>query len=178
MKINGREIKSYFIQDVRRYYLEIQLKDGDCPEGRGTVDCLICVGDCQGTYLSAMERSGGIQIIGTIYPRPHVMYNRDFFQEYGFASLAGVEEYIDGCMARGEYRVESFLGGRKKRIYIDGKHAKTFFEKCTFRHAQSEEFRRLLDKLRRDTIASINRNLPEIKKSAQNTDLKSLGKEF
>lgn len=178
MKINGREIKSYFLRDVGHYYLEIQLKDGDCPEGKGPVDCLICSGDCQGTYLSAMERAGEIQIVGTIYPRPHVMYNRDFFREHGFTSLAGAEEYIDGRMARGEYRVESFLGGRKKRIYIDGKHAKTLFDKCTFRHAQSLEFRRLLDELRRDSIASINRNLPGIKMAAQNTDLKSLGKEF
>lgn len=178
MKIEDREIKSYFLEDLGQYYLEILLKQGDCPEGKEPVDCLICPGDCQGTYLSALANAGIIKIIGTIYPYQHAMYNYDFFREYGFSSLREAEAYITERMTRGKYREELFLGGRKKRIYIDGKHAKTQFEKCTFRHAQGDEFRKILDNLRRDTIASINENLLKIKLYAKKTDLKNLGKFF
>lgn len=178
MKIKGRQITCYFLKDAGYYYLEVQQKEGDCPEGKSLVDCLLCPGDCQGTYLTAIIKSDEVLILGTIYPEPHIMYNQDFFHKHGFTSIESAKNHINKYIERGECEIKSFMKGRKKRIYIEGAHAQTLFEKCTFRHVQSEPFRRLINELRKETLNSIIYHLQSLKRTAKTTDLKSLDKEL
>ncbi|GAJ08490.1 unnamed protein product, partial [marine sediment metagenome] len=50
----------------------------DCPEKKEFPEVQMCSGDCQGTYLSVMVKENIVKIVGSIFPKPHIMYNEEF----------------------------------------------------------------------------------------------------
>ncbi len=174
MQISGRRAICYYISDADFHYLELMQKEGDCPEGKTLLDCHMCKGDCQGTYLSAIVRGDDITIIGTIYPKPHVMYNPDFLRKHGLRTIKEAQEYINGCIEKRDYRVEPSMGERKKRVYLGGEHAETLFEGCIFRHVQSQPYRKYLEELRKKELEEFAIHLPSLKREAKVIDLEAL----
>lgn len=178
MDVGGRRAVCYYVSDADFHYLELIQKDGDCPEGKTLIDCHLCDGDCQGTYLSAIVKADTITIIGTIYPKPHVMYNPDFLKKHGLKTIKEAQEYINRCIEEENYRLEPSMGGRRKRIYIEDERAETLFEGCTFRHVQNQPYRKFLNELRIKELEEISSRLPSLKEEAVVIKLKDLKKKL
>ena len=164
MQINGREVKAFHFKDTDSFYVELLLAKGDCPEKREFPQVQICPGDCQGTYLSAIIKDDVVRIIGSIYPKPHIMYSEEFARNHNLKKEE-VKEYVKKYLDSGPYTVESHMAGRRKRVYVRGEHVQTVFERCTFRVAQGQ-FINFLAKLRKGDIERITQNLDEIRKRA------------
>ncbi len=164
MHINEREIKAVYLKDIDLFYVELLLTKSDCPEKREFPDLQLCSGDCQGTYLSAAVKNDVVRIIGSIYFKPHVMYGEKFVKKHNLRKEE-IAEYVKSYLADNPCTTISYMGGRKKRIYVRGEHVKTIFERCVFRVAQGE-FADLLIKLREKDLRGITQNLAEIKKIA------------
>ncbi len=176
MDISGRKAICYDVNDAGFYYLELTQKEGDCPEGKTPPEQLVCEGDCQGTYLSSVVRGSDITIIGTIYPKPHIMYNSDFLKKHGLSTIEDAQAHINSRIEAEEYRIEDSMGGRRKRVYIGGEHAETLFEGCTFRHVQGQPYRTFLNGIRKKAIEEIACRLSDLKEQASTIDLKDLKK--
>lgn len=174
MEIDGRKALCYYVRDAGFHYLELAQKEGDCSEGRAPRDRLLCEGDCQGTYLSAMVRGNDITVIGTVHPKPHVMYNGGFLEKHALRTIREAQQYINRCIEREEYAIEPSMGGRRKRVYIKGEHAETLFDGCTFRHVQSQPYRMFLNDRRKGELEEIARRLPALKEQAEAVDLEDL----
>jgi len=174
MQITGREVKAVYLKNADLFYVELLLRKGDCPEKREFIDVELCPGDCQGTYLSALIKDDIIRIVGSIYPRPHIMYNEEFVKKRNL-QREQVEEYVRDYLKNNRYTVKSFMSGRKKRIYVKGEHVGTFFEGCVFRLAEGE-FVSFLAKLREKDLEKIARNLDKIKKIAVPVTIQEFGK--
>lgn len=162
MRIEGREVKALYFKDTNVLYVELLLKKGDCPEKREFPDVQMCPGDCQGTYLSVAIRGDKIRIIGSIFSEPHIMYNREFLEKHNLKKEE-IGKYVENYMKDNRFTLESYMGGRKKRIYIGGEHVETIFEGCVFRLAQGE-FYSLLERLRQKDIEKIAQNLDNIRR--------------
>jgi len=164
MYINERKVKAVHLKDVNLFYVELLLAKGDCPEKREFPDIQLCSGDCQGTYLSAAVKNDVVRIIGSIYPKPHIMYGEEFVRKHNL-KREEIAEYVESYLVDNPCTTISYMGGRKKRIYVREEHVKTVFERCVFRIAQGE-FADLLTKLREKDLREITQNLAEIKKIA------------
>ncbi|MFQ6065682.1 MAG: hypothetical protein ACE5K3_00200 [bacterium] len=164
MQIEGREVKAVYLKDARLFYVELLLGKGDCPEKRQFPEVQICPGDCQGTYLSAIVRDHVVRIIGSIYPKPHIMYNEEFVRKHNLKQEQ-VPEYVKDYLHNNPYTIKSYMAGRKKRFYVRGQHLETLFERCVFRVAQGQ-FTPFLARLRKKELEKITERLDEIKKIA------------
>lgn len=164
MQIDEREVKAVYLKGAHLFYVELLLGKGDCPEKRKFPDVQMCPGDCQGTYLSAIIKDDGVRIIGSIYPKPHIMYNEEFVRRHNLKKEE-VQEYVKDYLNNNPYTIKSYMAGRKKRVYVRGEHLETLFEQCVFRVATGE-FIDFLTKLRKKELEKITQNLDEIKKIA------------
>jgi hypothetical protein len=174
MQINGREVKAVYLKGTDLFYVELLLGRGDCPEKREFPDVQVCPGDCQGTYLSAVIKDDVVRIIGSIYPKPHIMYNQEFVRKHSLKKEE-VAEYVKDYLKNNPCTIKSYMAGRKKRIYVRGEHLETLFEQCVFRVAQGE-FTPFLTKLREKDLERITQRLPEIKKIAAPAKTLDFGK--
>ena len=156
-------------------YVELLLKENDCPEKRKFPDVQLCPGDCQGTYLSAIAKDGAVRIIGSIYPRTHIMYNEEFVSRRNLKKEE-IAHYVNEYLKNKPSSIKSYMGGRKKRIYVGEDHVQTVFEGCVFRVAQGEEFSCVLMKQRQKELERITQNLDEIKRIATLTTTTEFGK--
>ncbi len=164
MQIEGREVKAVYLKGAHLFYVELLLGKGDCPEKRQFPDVQMCPGDCQGTYLSVIIKDDVVRIIGSIYLKPHIMYNEEFVRKHNLKKEE-VAEYVKDYLNRNPYTIKSYMAGRKRRVYVRGKHVETLFERCVFRVAAGE-FTHFLTKLREKDLERINQSLDEIKKIA------------
>ncbi|MBE0479180.1 hypothetical protein IBX65_08735 [Candidatus Aerophobetes bacterium] len=162
--ISGREVKAVYMKDTNAVYVELLLKRGDCPEKKEFPDIQFCPGDCQGTYFSVIAGDDKLRVIGGIYPRSHIMYNEEFVKRHNLKKEE-IAEYVKGYLKNNPCTVQPYMDGRKKRIYVKGKHIQTLFEGCVFRIAQGE-FVEFLSKLRAKELEEIAQNLEKIKKIA------------
>jgi len=154
--------------------VELLLRKGDCPEKKEFPEIQLCPGDCQGTFLSAIVKNGMIRVIGSIYPKPHIMYNEEFVKRHKLKKEE-IAEFIKNYLRNNPYTIESQMDGRKKRVYVRGEHVQTIFERCVFRVAQGE-FIEFLTKLREKELRDIAQNLEKIKRIATSTITKEFGK--
>lgn len=164
MQIKGRKVRAVYLKDVDLFYVELLLGENDCPEKREFPDIQLCPGDCQGTYLSAVVKGDAIKIIGSIYTKPHIMYNEEFIKKHNLKKEE-LEEYIKNYLKNHPYTIISYMDGRKKRVCVGEEHIQTIFERCVFRVAQGE-FANFLTKLREKELREIIQNLDKIKKIA------------
>ncbi len=164
MYICGREVKAIYLKDMGIFYIELLLAENDCPEKKKFPDVQFCPGDCQGTYISAIVENDVVKIIGSIYPKPHIMYNEKFVKKHNIRREKLIE-FTRDYLSNNSYTVESSMGGRKKRIYVGKEHIQTIFDGCVFRMAQGE-FAKLLTTLRKKELSAITENLDKIKKIA------------
>ena len=164
MQIGGRKVKAVYLKDTNLFYVELLLGKGDCPEKREFPDVQMCPGDCQGTYLSVIIKDDLVRIIGSIYPKPHIMYNEEFARKHNLKKEE-VTEYVKDYLNSNPYTIKSYMAGRKKRVYVRGEHVETLFERCVFRVAAGE-FTNFLTKLRQKDLEEITQSLDEIKKIA------------
>lgn len=164
MQINRREVKAVYLKDAGIFYVELLLGETDCPEKKGFPDVQFCPGDCQGTYLSGIVKDNAFRIIGSIYPKPHIMYNEEFVTGHNLRKQE-VAKYVKDYLKNNPYTIQSYMRGRKKRVYVRGEHIQTVFEGCVFRMAQGEVVR-FLTKLREKELRQIIQNLEKVKKIA------------
>jgi len=164
MQIEGREVKAVYLKGAHLFYVELLLGKGDCPEKRQFPEVQLCPGDCQGTYLSVIIKDDVVRIIGSIYPKPHIMYNEEFVRKHHLKQEE-VPEYVKDYLHNNPYTIKSYMAGRKRRVYVRGQHLKTLFERCVFRVAAGE-FTHFLTKLREKDLEKITQSLDEIKKIA------------
>jgi hypothetical protein len=164
MQIEGREVKAVYLKDANLFYVELLLGKGDCPEKRKFPEVQLCPGDCQGTYLSTVIKDDVVRIIGSLYSKPHIMYNEEFVKKYNLKQEE-IAEYVKDYLNSNPCTIKSYMGGRKKRVYVRGEHVETLFERCVFRVAQGQ-FTHLLTKLRERELEKITGRLDEIKKIA------------
>lgn len=167
MQIDGREVKAIFFKDTGTFYVELLLKRGDCPEKKEFPEVQMCSGDCQGTYLSAMVKENVVKIVGSIFPKPHIMYNEEFVRKHHLRREE-IAQYTKDYLERNPYTVDSYMDGRKKRLYVGEEHLETVFEACTFRVAEGA-FDSFLTKLRKSDLERITRNLEKIRSIAAHT---------
>jgi len=139
-------------------------------------DVQLCPGDCQGTYLSVIVKDDAIRIIGSIYPKPHIMYIEEFARKHNLKKEK-VGEYVKDYLNNNLYTVKSYMTGRKKRVYVRGEHVQTVFERCVFRLAQGG-FADFLTKLREGELEKITQNLDEIRKMAIPTTTAEFGRSY
>ncbi|MFQ5834567.1 MAG: hypothetical protein ACE5HR_01415 [bacterium] len=164
MQIEERDVKAVYLKGTHLLYVELLLGESDCPEKREFPEVQVCPGDCQGTYLSAMVRGDVVKIMGSIYPKPHIMYNEEFVRKHNLKQEE-IQEYVKHYLNHNPYTIKSHMDGRKRRVYVRGEHLETLFERCVFRVAQGE-FAHFLAKLREKDLEKITQNLDEIKKIA------------
>ena len=164
MQICGREVKALYLKDKGFFYVELLLKEGDCPEKKDFLEVEFCPGDCQGTYLSAIVKDEVIKIVGSIYPKPHIMYSEEFVKRHNLKE-GEIEKYMRDYLDKNPCTIKSYMKGRKKRIYVGKEHVGTIFEGCVFRIAEGK-FAELLAKMREKEIREILKNLEKIKKIA------------
>ena len=145
-------------------YVELLLQKGDCPENKEFPEIQFCPGDCQGTYLSVIAKDDELRPIGGIYSKPHIMYNEEFAREHNLEKEE-IAAYVKNYLEHNPFTSKTYMDGRKKRIYVKGKHVQTLFEGCVFRIAQGD-FVAFLNKLRKKELDEITRNLEAIKKIA------------
>ena len=174
MQISGREVKALFFKDTGTFYVELLLREGDCPEKKEFPEVQMCSGDCQGTYLSVMVKENIVKIVGSIFPKPHIMYSEEFARKRHL-KREGIARYTKDYLGRNRYTLDSYMGGRKKRIYVRQEHVETVFEACTFRVAEGA-FDDFLTKLRKDELEKIAKNLEKIKNKAAPATTKDFGK--
>jgi len=103
MQINGREVKAIFFKDTGTFYVEFLLKKGDCPEKKEFPEVQMCSGDCQGTYLSAMVKENVVKIVGSIFPKPHLMYNEEFVRKHQLRREE-IGQYIKDYLERNPWK--------------------------------------------------------------------------
>jgi len=164
MHIDGREVKAVYLKSAHLFYVELLLGKGDCSEKREFPDVQMCPGDCQGTYLSVIIKDDAVRIIGSIYPKPHIMFNEEFVRKHNLKKEE-VREYVKDYLNNNSYTIKSYMGGRKKRVYVRGERVETLFERCVFRVAAGE-FTSFLTKLREKDLEKITQSVDEIKKIA------------
>ena len=174
MQISGREVKALFFKDTRTFYVELLLREGDCPEKKEFPEVQMCSGDCQGTYLSVMVKENIVKIVGSIFPKPHIMYSEEFARKRHLRREE-ITRYTKDYLERNRYTLDSYMGGRKKRVYVGEEHVKTIFEGCTFRVAEGA-FDDFLTKLRKDELEKITLNLDKIRRIATPITTKDFGK--
>lgn len=174
MQINGREVKALSFKDTGTFYVELLLREGDCPEKKEFPEVQMCPGDCQGTYLSAMVKENIVKIVGSIFPKPHIMYSEEFARKRHL-KREGIAHYTKDYLGRNRYTLDSYMGGRKKRVYVGEEHVETIFEGCTFRVAEGA-FDDFLTKLRKPDLQKITLNLNKIKRIATPITTKDFGK--
>jgi len=174
MQINGREVKALFFKDTGTFYVELLLREGDCPEKKEFPEVQMCSGDCQGTYLSAIIKDDVVRLIGGIYPKSHIMYSEEFQRNHNLKKEE-TREYVKDYLNSNPYTIKSYMAGRKRRVYVRGEHVQTLFERCTFRVAQGE-FTNFLTKLRGKDLEKITQSLNEIKKIAIPATTRDFGK--
>lgn len=174
MQIKGREVKAVYLKDTRILYVELLLGKEDCPEKKDFPDIQFCPGDCQGTYLSVIIRDDLVRVIGSIYPKPHIMYNEEFVRNHNLRKEQ-IAEYVKDYLKRNPCSIKSYMKGRKKRVYVGKEHIQTVFEGCVFRVAQGE-FVRFLSEVRGREIEDIVQNLEKIQKIAIPATSKEFGK--
>ena len=83
--------------------------------------------------------------------------------------------YSKDYLERNLYTFDSYMGGRKKKVYVEEEHVKTIFEGCTFRVAE-EAFDDFLAKLRKPKLKRITLNLDKIRRIATPITTKDLDK--
>jgi hypothetical protein len=174
MYLNGREVKVLFFKDTGIFYVELLLREGDCPEKKEFPEVQLCSGDCQGTYLSAIVKENIVKIVGSIFPKPHIMYSEEFARKHHLRREE-IASYTKDYLERNPYTVKSYMGGRKKRVYVKEEHVETVFEGCTFRVAEGV-FDNFLTKLRKDELERITKNLEKIKSVVVPTTTRGFGK--
>lgn len=174
MQIEGRKVKALYLKDTNSFYVELLLRKDDCPEKREFPEVQMCPGDCQGTYLSAIIKEDAVRIVGSIYPKPHIMYSEEFQRNHNLKKEE-TREYVKDYLNNNPYNVKSYMAGRKRRIYVRGEHVETLFEKCVFRVAQGE-FTNFLTKLREKDLEKITQSLDEIRKIAIPVTTQDFGK--
>jgi len=174
VQISGREVKALFFKDTGTFYVELLLREGDCPEKKEFPEVQMCSGDCQGTYLSAMVKENIVKIIGSIFPRPHIMYSEEFARKRHLRREE-ITRYTKDYLERNRYTLDSYMGGRKKRVYVAEEHVETIFKGCTFRVAEGV-FDDFLTELRKPDLKRITLNLDKIRRIATPTTTKDFGK--
>ncbi len=174
MQISKREVRALFFKDTGTFYVELLLRDGDCPEKKEFPEVQMCSGDCQGTYLSVMVKENIVKIVGSIFPKPHIMYSEEFARKRHLRKEE-ITRYTKDYLERNRHTLDSYMGGRKKRVYVGEEHVETIFVGCTFRLAEGA-FDDFLTKLRKDELEKIAKNLEKIKNKAALTTTKDFGK--
>lgn len=174
MKIEGREVKAVYLKDTHLFYVELLLGKDDCPEKKEFPEVQLCPGDCQGTYLSAIIKDDLVRIIGSIYPKTHIMYSEQFAIKRNLKKEE-LPQYVKDYLEHNPYTIKSYMAGRKNRVYVRGERVETLFEGCVFRLAQGK-FTQLLTKLRERDLQKITRALHKIKKIAIPVASRDFGK--
>jgi len=167
--IREREVRALYFQDMDFLYIELLLKEGDCPENKKFPELQLCPGDCQGTFLSIILKNNTIKFIGSIYPKSHVMYSESFVKKHKL-KREEIKDYIENYLKTNSFTIKTYMSGRKKRIYVGKEHVQTVFEGCVFRIGEGE-FAELLISMRRKEIEEIFKKIERIKKIAMPTTM-------
>lgn len=121
-----------------------------------------------------MVKENIVKIVGSIFPKPHIMYSEEFARKHHLRKEE-ITRYTKDYLEKNRYTVDSFMGGRKKRIYVRQEHVETVFEACTFRVAEGA-FDDFLTKLRKDDLERITLNLDKMRRIATPTTTKDFSK--
>lgn len=108
MQISKREVKALFFKDTGTFYVELLLGEGDCPEKKEFPEVQMCSGDCQGTYLSVMVKENIVKIVGSIFPKPHIMYSEEFARKRHL-KREGIARYTKDYLGRNRYTLDSYV---------------------------------------------------------------------